>query len=229
MNRIKRLLAFTLALALLLPLAPEARAEGMAPAWVAEERYLTFPNDPVYEEERWVRVLEERQAAEQGALLPYEGRDWAQGSVGECYETALIRRRCAENYTDEGEAKAAFLAAGRAFGAAESGLYDQNRGRDETYYRLSVEKYRAFLIYHVGYVGDWGRSLVPALDALDMTLEDFLTPPIWTGWIRPTGPSWRRRWKNIRAAMTGRKPGSLSVWTGRPFPWIPLPRWWGSG
>lgn len=178
MNRIKRLLAFTLALALLLPLAPEARAEGMAPAWVAAEHYLTFPNDPVYEEERWAQVLEERQAAEQGALLPYEGRDWAQGSVGECYETALIRLRCAENYEDDAfEAGGAFLAAGRAFAAAESGWYDQNRGRDETYYRLSVEKYRAFLIYHVGYVGDWGRSLVPALDALDMTLEDFFDAP----------------------------------------------------
>lgn len=175
----KKPFSLFLVLALLLPLLPEARAaEGAAPAWIPAERYLTFPGDPVYEPEAWARVLEERQAAEEGALLPYEGRDWAQGSVGECYETGLIRLRCAENYVgDAFEAGSAFLAAGRAFAAAESGWYDRNRGRDETYYRLSIEKYRAFLIYHVGYVGDWGRSLVPALDALSMTMEDFFNAP----------------------------------------------------
>lgn len=177
----KKTISLLLFLALTLPLCPAALGAEEAPdppAWVAEENYLTFPGDPVYRAENWARVLEERQAAEQGALLPYEGRDWAQGSVGECYETALIRLRCAENYGDDAfEAGGAFLAAGRAFAAAESGWYDQNRGRDKTYYRLSVEKYRAFLIYHVGYVGDWGRSLVPALDALDMTLEDFFDAP----------------------------------------------------
>ncbi len=177
----KKTISLLLFLALTLPLCPAALGAEEAPdppAWVAEENYLTFPGDPVYRAENWARVLEERQAAEQGALLPYEGRDWAQGSVGECYETALIRLKCAENYGDDAfEAGAAFLAAGRAFAAAESGWYDQNRGRDETYYRLSVEKYRAFLIYHVGYVGDWGRSLVPALDALDMTLADFFDAP----------------------------------------------------
>ena len=179
MNRIKRLLALTLTLSMVLPFVPKGNAaEGMAPGWVAAESYLTFPGDPVYEEDRWADVLERRQAAEEGALLPYEGRDWAQGSVGECYETALIRLRCAANYVDDDfEAGAAFLSAGRAFAAAESGWYDQNRGRDETYYRLSVEKYRAFLIYHVGYVGNWGRSLVPALDALSMTVEDFFNAP----------------------------------------------------
>ena len=177
----KRFFSLLLALALTFPLYPAALGAERGPdppAWIPAESYLTFPGDPVYQEESWTRVLEERQAAEEGALLPYEGRDWAQGSVGECYETGLIRLRCAANYEDdEFEARAAFLAAGRAFAAAESGWYDQNRGRDETYYRLSVEKYRAFLIYHVGYVGNWGRSLTPALDVLHMTLEDFFNAP----------------------------------------------------
>lgn len=177
----KRFFSLLLALALTLPLYPAAlgaERDPDPPAWIPAESYLTFPGDPVYQEESWTRVLEERQAAEEGALLPYEGRDWAQGSVGECYETGLIRLRRAENYGDDAfEAGSAFLAAGRAFAAAESGWYDQNRGRDETYYRLSVEKYRAFLIYHVGYVGDWGRALVPPLDALHMTLEDFFNAP----------------------------------------------------
>ena len=147
------------------------------PSWMAREDHLYFPGDPVYQPENWAAVREGRKAAEAGGLLDYEGRDWAEGSVGQCYETALIRLKCAGNYTDEFEAKAAFLSAGRAFAAAESGWYDQNRGRDETYYRLSVEKYRAYVLYHPAYSENLGRGLVPALDALDMTLEDFFDAP----------------------------------------------------
>lgn len=157
---------------------PAAPISPSAPAWLAAESYLTFPGDPAYQPGNWdyIRVL--RRQAEEGGLLDYEGRDWAEGSPGQCYETALIRLKCAENYGDnEFEAKAAFLAAGRAFHAAESGWYDQNRGRDETYYRLSVEKYRAYVLYHPEYSEDLGRGLVPALDALDMTLEDFFNAP----------------------------------------------------
>jgi len=173
----KKALSFLLALALALPLCPAALAgdpgiyPGDHPGGVLD--YLTFPGDPVYEEENWLQVAKRRRDAYEGALLPYEGRDWAQGSVGQCYEEAVYRLLCAENYTDDFEARAAFLAAGRAFAAAESGWYDQNRGRDETYYRISVEKYRAYLIYSVDYISDWGRALVPALDALGMTLPEF--------------------------------------------------------
>lgn len=176
----KRPLSLLLALSLLLPLRPAAlgaEAAPAAPGWVEPEDYITFPGDPVYQPENWQTVLSLRQEAASGGLLPQEGRDWAEGSPGQCYETALIRRRCAENYTDEGEARLAFLAAGRAFGAAESGLYDQNRGRDETYYRVSIEKYRSYLVYHPDYIADWGRGLVPALDALELTLEDFFDAP----------------------------------------------------
>lgn len=178
----KRTLAAVLSLILALSLVPAAfGAEVVAPAapsWVAAEDYLIFPGDPVYEPESWADVLARRQEAEKGGLLPHEGRDWAEGSPGQCYETALIRLKYAENCgEDETEAKAAFLAAGRAFGAAESGWYDQNRGRDETYYRISVEKYRAYLLYHVAYIDDWGRGLVPALDTLGMTLDDFFNAP----------------------------------------------------
>lgn len=174
----KRTLCLLLTLAMTLSLVPAALgAEAFPPtppAWVAVEDYLVFPDDPVYASESWAGVLARREAAAAGGLLDYEGRDWAQGSPGECYETALIRLKCAENYgEDEFEAKAAFLSAGRAFHAAESGWYDQNRGRDETYYRLSVEKYRAYVLYHPAYSENLGRGLVPALDALNMTLADF--------------------------------------------------------
>lgn len=177
----KKSLSLLLALALTLSLCPAVlgaeEVTPTAPVWVAEENYLTFPGDPVYAPENWEIILAQREAAERGGLLPDEDLDWAHGSVGQCYETALIRLRCAENYDDIQDAKNACLAAGRAFGAAESGWYDQNRGRDETYYRISIEKYRSYLRYHVAYIDDWGRGLVPALDTLGMTLDDFFDAP----------------------------------------------------
>ncbi len=178
----KKTFSLLTALVMTLSLAPAAlgaeAASPVPPSWMGAEDYLVFPGDPVYEPESWDGILSRRQAAAEGGLLDYEGRDWAQGSPGQCYETALIRLKCAENYgEDEFEAKAAFLSAGRAFHAAESGWYDQNRGRDETYYRLSVEKYRAYVLYHPLYSENLGRGLVPALDALDMTLADFFDAP----------------------------------------------------
>lgn len=176
----KKILSLLLTLAMTLALLPAALGAEAAtpPVWMAAEDYLLFPGDPVYEGESWAEILSGREAAAAGGLLDYEGRDWAGGSPGQCYETALIRLKCAENYgEDEFEAKAAFLSAGRAFHAAESGWYDQNRGRDETYYRLSVEKYRAYVLYHPRYSENLGRGLVPALDALNMTLADFFNAP----------------------------------------------------
>lgn len=157
---------------------PARAVTPWAPSWVEPGSYLTFPGDPAYQPGNWDYIQVLRKQAEEGGLLAYEGRDWAEGSPGQCYETALIRLKCAENYgEDTFEAKAAFLAAGRAFHAAESGWYDQNRGRDEIYYRLSVEKYRAYVLYHPAYAENLGRGLVPALDALGMTLEDFFNAP----------------------------------------------------
>ena len=178
----KKIISLLLALSLACTLVPSAlgaeEAAAAAPSWMEGSAYLTFPGDPVYQPESWAKILAQREQAEQGGLLAYEGRDWAEGSPGQCYETALIRLKCAENYgEDEFEAKAAFLSAGRAFHAAESGWYDQNRGRDETYYRLSVEKYRAYVLYHPLYSENLGRGLVPALDALGMTLDDFFNAP----------------------------------------------------
>lgn len=179
----KKPLCLLLSLALSLTFCPAALAEAEAvtptpPAWVAEEDYLIFPQDPVYQPGAWEAVLALRDAAASGGLLPYEGRDWAQGSAGECYETALVRLKCAENYgADAFEAGAAFLSAGRAFEAAESAWYDQNRGRDRLCCRLAVEKYRAYLIYNPDYVDNWGQRLVPNLDAVGMTLEDFFDGP----------------------------------------------------
>ena len=92
----KKPLCLLLSLALSLTFCPAALAEAEAvtptpPAWVAEEDYLIFPQDPVYQPGTWEAVLALRDAAASGGLLPYEGRDWAQGSAGECYETALVR------------------------------------------------------------------------------------------------------------------------------------------
>lgn len=181
----KKSLALLLALLLCVSLYPAAlgaetlsAVTAAAPEWVAEEDYLIFPGDPVYEPEHWDRITALRAEAEAGALLPEEGRDWAEGSAGQCYETALLRLKYAGNAgEDEGLAKAAFLSAGKAFEAAESAWYDQSRGKDETYYRLRIEKYRAYLLYHPQYVDNWGQAIVPALDALGMTTEGFFDAP----------------------------------------------------
>ena len=148
------------------------------PAWVAAEDYLIFPGDPVYDEANWAEVERLRQAAENGALLPREGREWAQGSPGQCYETGLLRLKYAANAGDDPVAVGeALLAAGKAFSAAESGWVDQNRKKDELAHRLAVEKYRAYLAYHPAYVENWGRGIVPALDALAMGVEKFFDAP----------------------------------------------------
>lgn len=178
-----------------------------SPSWVEEEDYLVFPGDPVYEPENWQRILALRWQAESGALLPQEGRDWAEGSPGECYETALVRLKYAENTSGAAvaaelrktsvetggvpeameeavkrgkaapEVGQALLSAGKAFSAAESGWIDQNRGKDALAYRLAIEKYRAYLAYHPAYVDDWGRGVIPALDALGMPVEKFFDTP----------------------------------------------------
>lgn len=178
----KKLLPLTLVLALLLSCLPAALgAEPTAPAppsWVAAEEYLTFPGDAVYEPENWAEVEKLRQEAEAGALLPREGRDWAEGSPGECYETGLLRLKYAANAGDDPAAVGeALLAAGKAFSAAESGWNDASRGKDARSYRLALEKYRAYLAYHPAYVDDWGRAIVPLLDTLGMTLEEFYDAP----------------------------------------------------
>lgn len=181
-----------------------------APSWVAEEDYLVFPGDPVYQPENWKRISTLRAQAESGALLPDEGREWAAGSPGECYETALIRLKYASNAANAAagaelkkavaetggepgavaeaekrgklapEVGEALLSAGKAFSAAESGWIDQNRGKDTLAHALAVEKYRAYLAYHPAYVDNWGRGIVPALDALAMPLEEFFDTPFMT-------------------------------------------------
>ena len=178
-----------------------------APSWVEEKDYLIFPGDPVYEPENWSKIVALRWQAESGALLPQEGRDWAEGSPGECYETALIRLKYAENTSGAAvaaelrktsvetggvpeameeavkrgkaapEVGQALLSAGKAFSAAESGWIDQNRGKDALAHRLAVEKYRAYLAYHPAYVDDWGRGIIPTLDALGMPVEEFFDTP----------------------------------------------------
>ena len=84
--------------------------------------YLVFPGDGVYAPDSWAQVLARREEVHSGALLPYEAREWVDGSAGLCYETALIRLRAADNYTaDDLDARGAYLAAGEAFYAAQIG------------------------------------------------------------------------------------------------------------
>ena len=96
----KRPLSLLLTLALTLSLLPAAwGAEPVTPtppSWVAAEDYLVFPGDPAYERSNWAQIEALRADAEKGAQLPADGRDWADGSVGQCYETALLRLKYAE-------------------------------------------------------------------------------------------------------------------------------------
>ncbi len=178
----KKALSAALSLLLLLSCLPASLAAAVGsptpPSWVEKEDYLIFPGDPVYEREKWGELQALRREAENGALLPAEGRDWAAGSPGECYEIGLLRLKYAANAGDDPAAVGeALLAAGKAFSAAETGWNDQNRGKDALSARLAVEKYRAYLAYHPAYVEDWGRGIVPAIDTLAMPLEEFFDTP----------------------------------------------------
>lgn len=175
----KKSVSFLLVVSLIFSLCPAfgAGVEQVSPtppAWVEDGDYLTFPGDEVYTPENWAGVLALREKAEDGVHLPAEGRGWAQGSPGLCYETGLLRLKYAENAgTDTEEGKTAFLAAGKAFEAAESGWYSTNRIRDELCEKLTILRFRCYLIYGGWYIENWGRAIVPALDALGMTTADF--------------------------------------------------------
>lgn len=178
----KRPLSLLLALVMVLSLLPAGLAAEPVtptpPAWVEAEDYLVFPGDPAYEPDNWAQIEALRAQAEQGATLPAEGRDWAEGSVGQCYETALLRLQYARNAKTSEEAGEALRSAGQAFNAAWTARRDQLLGQDELSARLEVEKYRAFLAYRYDYAEmDWGRALVPDLDLLGMTAEEFFDAP----------------------------------------------------
>ena len=178
----KKSLSLLLALALTLSLLPAAGAAEPVtptpPAWVEAEDYLIFPGDAAYEPSNWARIEALRAEAEKGALLPAGNRDWAEGSVGQCYETALLRLKYASNARTPEEEGEALRSAGQAFNAAWTARRDQTLNRDRLSARLEVEKYRAFLAYRYDYAEmDWGRALVPDLDLLGMTLADFFDAP----------------------------------------------------
>lgn len=178
----KRLIDGVLLLALCLGLvsAPAAAAPvtPAPPAWFPAEHYLVFPGDEVYETEGWQKVLDLRRAAQDGAQLPAEDRDWVEGSAGTCYETALLRLKYAENAPGPKEAKGAFFAAGRAFSAAYSARVKANGGQpDELAQRLSLWASRCYLIYNESYIPDWNARLSGPLQALGLTLEDFFDAP----------------------------------------------------
>lgn len=175
----KRLLAFALTLGLVLGLVPAVAAEAVTPAppeWIDAADYLVFPGDEVYQPENWAKIEALREGARNGALLPDDdSKDWAEGSAGTCYETALVRIKYALN-AGEGsqERRKGFYSAGRAFSAAKSEWETGNgKAADELSHRLNVEKHRVWAIYSATYVSDYKLTLMPSLTALDMTIDDF--------------------------------------------------------
>lgn len=175
----RKVLSLLLALSLMTSLLPTALAEGTVtptpPEWIRAEEYLIFPGDEVYEPDNWAKIEALREEARNGALLPQEGKDWAEGSMGTRYETALVRLKYGENAgVETSEGRTAFYSAGRAFSAAQDDYWGKNgKEQDELYYRLQVEKLRAWAVYNPNYVSDWKTSLEPALKALHMTMDDF--------------------------------------------------------
>lgn len=175
----KKSVTLLLALSLVFSLLPAALAEESVtptpPEWLNQEDYLIFPGDEVYEPENWAKIEALREDARNGVDIISENPDWAEGSMGTCYEIGLARLGYGVNLgVDTAAGKKAFYSAGRAFSAAQ-GDYWGTHGReyDEYYYCLGIEKLRAWAIYSSSYVSDWKHSLVPALEALDMTMEDF--------------------------------------------------------
>lgn len=168
-------LALTLCLGLFTPVAAAEPVTPTAPEWIRAEEYLVFPGDEVYEPENWAKIEALREEARNGALLPEEGRDWAEGSMGTCYETALVRLKYAENAgVDTSKGRLAFYSAGRAFSAARDDYWGTyGKEKDEDYYRLQIEMLRAWAISSNSYVSNWKSSLEPALKELNMTVDDF--------------------------------------------------------
>lgn len=171
------LLALTLVLSFLPAASAAESATPTPPEWINEEDYLVFPGDEVYESENWAKVEELREGARNGGTIVIDGsQDWAEGSPGMCYETGLVRIKYGLNAKEEGRHwNNAFYSAGRAFSAAQGDYWGTyGKEKDELYYRLDIEKLRAWAISSATYVSDWKQSLSPALEALNMTLEDFL-------------------------------------------------------
>ena len=173
----KRFFPLFLALVMAVSLVPAARAaeavEPTPPEWINEEDYLIFPGDEVYEPENWAKIEALREDVRDGVDIIPVGPDWPEGSIGTCYEIGLTRLGYAVNTGRETTAgRQAFYSAGRAFYTAQDSWETNGKEYDEFYYRLQIEKLRAWAIYG-STVSDWKYSLMPALEALDMTLEDF--------------------------------------------------------
>ena len=175
----KKSVSLLLALTLVFSLFPAALAvESVTPTppeWIKAEDYLIFPGDEVYEPENWAKVEELREGARNGGTIVIDGsQDWAEGSPGMCYETGLVRIKYGLNAKEEGRHwNNAFYSAGRAFSAAQGDYWGKyGKPYDELYYRLDLEKYRAWAVDSVNYVSDWKQSLTDTLAALNMTLDD---------------------------------------------------------
>lgn len=117
----KKLLSITLALTLILGLAPAVAAEAVTPtppSWCPEEEYAVFSGSAAYEPENWGYILALRQAVSGGPIdvsaLPKDvsrgysklydlATDYKAPDVGVLFELALVETRLL--YTHDGETK----------------------------------------------------------------------------------------------------------------------------
>lgn len=177
----KKLLSALLILTLIFSLAVPAFAAGpvtpASPSWMDPEDYLTIPGDPVYEPDAWAEIEALRAEAEAGALFDASKDDVRpKGSVGYCYEIALIRLKQAVNAYEQTGARKEFMYARQAFAAAaearvkETGeYYEPVRNRITLWYQRSLllEQYPRK-----------GQELDDLFTHLNITLADLYDAPL---------------------------------------------------
>ncbi len=173
------LLCLSLALSLSAPaLAAETPVIPVTPEWIDQGDYIVFPGDPVYLPETWTKIEALRETARNGAkkIEPEEGLK--KSSIGACYELALIRIKCGDNYGfgNTPDTRGCFYSMyNNLLWCEEQWL--QTHEPDELYYHMVVEESRARIVYQSSSPGPadgWGR-VVDALDYLGMTTEDLLS------------------------------------------------------
>lgn len=174
----KKLLSITLALTLILGLAPAVAAEAVTPTppeWINAEDYLIFPGDTVYEAENWAKVEALREEARNGATaVDNQIANSLSGTVAGKFEAGLVALRCAENLeTQWDRQKGPLNSAYFAFKQALTLWEKQNGGvEDETQKVL-----RRWYICATFLEGCSTPVLDDGLKELNMTLDEFFELP----------------------------------------------------
>lgn len=172
------LLTLTLLFSLSAPALAAAPTTPDSPSWLPDEDYMTFLDDPVYKPAAWAEIEALRTAAEAGSFFDEDTEtDWPEGSVGYCYEIALIRLKQGSNEYAQTGKRSAFYPARRAFAAASSAwisehgkLYD-----DPEYNELRLWFWRAMLLERYRPLN--GESYVTLVDRLGITVDELFDAP----------------------------------------------------